>query len=176
MTETAGEVADGFISHGFQTERYMREVTIPALRRGRERAGKTLDGFEISMPVFAVAADTDEQLEQGMAMVRGQIGFYGSTPAYRPVLDLHGWGELQDQLNSMTKQEMWAKLAEVIPDEVVNTFAIVGTPEEVVAELHRRLGDLVTRVTVKLPDELNADRRAELLKSLRAPAEPTAAS
>jgi probable F420-dependent oxidoreductase len=175
MTETAGEVADGFISHGFQTERYMREVTIPALQRGRERAGKTLDGFEISMPVFAVGADTDEQLEQGLAMVRGQIGFYGSTPAYRPVLELHGWGELQDQLNSMTKQDLWAKLAEVIPEEVVNTFAVVGTPEEVVAELHRRLGDLVTRVTVKLPDGLDADRRAELLKTLRAPAEPTRA-
>jgi probable F420-dependent oxidoreductase len=176
MTETAGEVADGFISHGFQTERYMREVTIPALQRGREHAGKTLDGFEISMPVFAVAADTEQQHQEGLAMARGQIGFYGSTPSYRPVLDLHGWGDLQDQLNSMTKKDMWAKLAEVIPEEVVNTFAVIGTPEEVVTELHRRLGDIVTRVTVKLPDDLDPDRRAELLARLRAPAERTAAS
>jgi probable F420-dependent oxidoreductase len=175
MTETAGEVADGFISHGFQTERYLRQVTIPALTRGRERAGKTLEGFEVSIPVFAVAADTEEQLEQGLAMVRGQIGFYGSTPAYRPVLELHGWGALQDELNSMTKQQLWANLATVIPEEVLAAFSVVGTPEEVVTELRRRLGDVCTRVTMKLPDGIDADRRAALFETLRAPAEPTLA-
>jgi probable F420-dependent oxidoreductase len=171
MTETAGEVADGFISHGFQTERYLREVTLPALARGAERAGRTLQGFEISLPMFAVAADDDERLEQGLAMVRGQIGFYGSTPAYRPVLELHGWGELQDELNGMTKQELWTRLAEVIPDEVVDAFSVVGTPEHVAAELHRRYAGLVTRITVPLPDDLDPDRRAALLATLRAPAE-----
>ncbi|MHB8691603.1 MAG: TIGR03617 family F420-dependent LLM class oxidoreductase [Solirubrobacteraceae bacterium] len=175
MTETAGEVADGFISHGFQTERYLREVTIPALTRGRELAGKTLEGFEVSIPVFAVAADTEEQLEQGLAMVRGQIGFYGSTPAYRPVLELHGWGELQDELNSMTKQQLWANLSTVIPEDVLAAFSVVGTPEEVVAELRRRLGDICTRVTLKLPDGIDPDRRASLFETLRAPAAPTLA-
>ncbi|HWF53127.1 MAG TPA: TIGR03617 family F420-dependent LLM class oxidoreductase [Solirubrobacteraceae bacterium] len=169
MTETAGEAADGFISHGFQTERYLREVTLPALARGRERAGTTLDGFEISLPVFAVARDSEEEREQGLAMVRGQIGFYGSTPAYRPVLELHGWGELQDELNSMTKKDMWARLADVIPEEVLDAFAVVGTPEEVVAELHRRYADVITRISVSLPDDLDPDRRAELLAALRAP-------
>jgi probable F420-dependent oxidoreductase len=167
MTETAGELADGFVSHSFQTERYLREVTLPALARGRERAGKTLEGFEISMPVFTVAADTEEEREAGVAVVRGHIGFYGSTPAYRPVLDLHGWGDLQDELNSMTKHQAWAKLADVIPDDVVHAFAVVGTPEEVVAEVHRRLSDIVSRVTLELPVDLDPDRRATLLDVAR---------
>jgi probable F420-dependent oxidoreductase len=169
MTETAAEVADGFLSHGFQTERYLREVTLPALARGRERAGRSLSDFDIDLPVFAVASDSAEEREQGLAMVRGQIGFYGSTPAYRPVLELHGWGELQDELNAMTKQEMWTKLADVIPDEVVEAFAVVGTPEDVVEELRGRFGDLLTRIQLKLPDDLDPDRRATLLDALRAP-------
>jgi probable F420-dependent oxidoreductase len=169
MTETAGEVADGFLSHGFQTERYLREVTLPALARGRERAGRSMTDFEIDLPVFAVAADSDEQREQGLAMVRGQIGFYGSTPAYRPVLELHGWGAMQDELNAMTKQQLWADLPNVIPDEVLDTFAVVGTPEDVVEELRGRFGDLLTRIQVKLPDDLDPDRREALLDALRAP-------
>ena len=172
MTEVAGEVADGFISHGFQTERYLREVTLPALLAGRERAGRTLEDFVISLPVFAVAADTEEQAEAGLAAVRGQIGFYGSTPAYRPVLELHGWGELQDELNSMTRQERWTRLPEAIPDEVLGAFAVVGTPEQVVDELHRRYADVVARVTVPLPAELEPDRHAALLAQLRTPAQP----
>src|SRR3954465_8624688 len=84
MTEAAGEVADGIFCHGFSTERYVREVTVPALQRGAEKAGRSLDGFEISAPSMIVAADTDEQLAAGVAMVRSQIGFYGSTPPPPP--------------------------------------------------------------------------------------------
>src|SRR6202007_1104907 len=93
--------------------------------------------------------------------VREQIGFYGSTPAYRPVLELHGWGELQDELNSMNKQDMWARLADVIPEEVPDACAAAGTPEEVVAELPRRYADVITRISVSLPNDLDPDRRAE---------------
>jgi alkanesulfonate monooxygenase SsuD/methylene tetrahydromethanopterin reductase-like flavin-dependent oxidoreductase (luciferase family) len=85
------------------------------------------------------------------------------------VLELHGWGELQDELNAMTKQELWARLAEVIPDEIVDAFAVVGTPEEVVAELRQRFEGLLTRIQVRLPDGIDPDRRAALLAGLRAP-------
>ncbi len=169
MTETAGEVADGFISHGFQTERYLREVTLPALARGRERSGATMEGFEVCLPVFAVAHDSEQEREAGLGLVRGQIGFYGSTPAYRPVLELHGWGALQDELNSMTHQEMWGRLADVIPNEVLETFAVVGTPEEVVDELRRRYGDIAQRITLPLPADIDPDRRRALLDTLRTP-------
>jgi probable F420-dependent oxidoreductase len=170
MTEVAGEVADGLLCHGFSTERYLREVTIPALERGRAKAGKPLEGFEISGPSFIVARDSAQEREAGVQLVRGQIGFYGSTPAYRRVLEIHGWGDLQDQLNAATKRGEWDKLSQMVDDEVLNTFAIIGTPEEAVAELKRRYGDVVTRITLDLSSDLEPERRAALLEELRAPA------
>ncbi len=168
MTEVAGEVADGLISHSFATERYLREVTLPALERGRARSGQTLDGFEIAGPAFVVARDTEEEIAAGVQFVRAQIAFYGSTPAYRPVLELHGWGELQEELNAMTKRGEWDKLGQVIDDEVLNTFAVIGTPEEAVAELRRRYGDIVTQISLLLPEKYDAERWTSLFEQLRA--------
>ena len=104
MTEVAGEVADGIILHGFTTERYVREVTVPALERGWKTAGKTRADFEICGPLFVVTGTTDEERERAREGTKQQIAFYGSTPAYRGVLELHGWGDLQDDLNRLSKQ------------------------------------------------------------------------
>ncbi len=170
MTEAAGEVADGFLCHGFSTERYVREVTIPALQRGREKADRSADGFEISAPAFVVTGDTDAQIADGIAAVKQQIGFYGSTPAYRPVLELHGWQDLHDELNQLTKRGAWDQLADAIDDDVVSAFAVVGTAEEAIAELARRYGDLATRVTLRVPEGYDRDRWDGLLSALRADA------
>ena len=169
MTETAGEVGDGVFCHGFCTERYLREATLPALKRGAEKAGRSLEGFDILAPGFVIARDTEEERAAGAEFVRGQIGFYGSTPAYRPVLELHGWGELQDELNALTKQGAWDKLSSVIDDEVLSTFAIIGTPEEAVAEVKRRYGDIATRITLNVPDGADAERWGPVFDELRAP-------
>ncbi len=168
MTEAAGEVADGLICHGFSTERYVREVTVPALQRGRAKTGHGLEEFEITAPGFIVARDSEEEITEGTQIVRQQIAFYGSTPAYRPVLDLHGWGDLQDELHAMTKRGEWDRLAELIDDDVLHTFAVIGTPEAALAELERRYGDIATRVTLSLPPEHDEQRWAALFDSLRA--------
>ena len=171
MTEAAGEVADGLLCHAFSTERYLREVTVPALARGRAKVGKTLAGFELSGPALIVATDSEVELAAGTQLVKAQIAFYGSTPAYRPVLDLHGWGNLHTELNAMSKRGEWAEMSALIDDEVLHTFAIIGTPEQAVAEIHRRYGDLVTRIAiVALPGELDSERRDRLFEALRTPA------
>lgn len=141
MTEVAGEVGDGFLCHNFTTERYLREVTLPALQRGRAKAGRSFEGFEISGPVFA--ATTDEEI----ADVKRQIAFYGSTPAYKPVLALHGWGELHDELHRMSRRQQWAEMAELIDDDVLHTFVVVGSPDEIPAGFDQRFGDVVTRIS-----------------------------
>jgi probable F420-dependent oxidoreductase len=168
MTEVAGEVADGILCHGFSTERYLREVTVPALERGRTKAGLTLEGFEISGPSFIVARDSEEDRAAAAEFVRGQIAFYGSTPAYRAVLELHGWGALGEELNVMTKRGEWDKIAGLVDDEVLHTFAVIGTPEEAVAEFRRRYADVVTRVTLSVPEDWGVERVAEVLGALRA--------
>ena len=167
MTEAAGETADGVLCHAFSTERYLREATLPALRRGAEKSGRSLDTFEITAPSFVVATDSEEELAAGIEFVKQQIAFYGSTPAYRPVLELHGWGELQDELNARTKRGEWDNAA-LIDDEILHTFAVVGTPEEAVAEVKKRYGEIATRITLPLPEQRDEARWRSLFDELRA--------
>jgi probable F420-dependent oxidoreductase len=172
MTEVAGEVADGVVCHGFSTERYLREVTLPALRRGAAKADRDLDGFEINAPGFVVAADTEEEMAAGIAEVRRQVGFYGSTPAYRGVLELHGWGGLGDELTELSKRGDWGGLSTLIDEEMLHTFAVIGTPDEVVAELKRRYGDVATRVLLPVPAGADPERWQPVVEALRE-TEPT---
>ncbi|MDH3295294.1 MAG: LLM class F420-dependent oxidoreductase [Acidimicrobiia bacterium] len=168
MTEVAGEVADGFICHAFTTERFLREVTLPALSEGRAKAGKTMEGFEISGPSFVVTGDNEEDLEAAAASTRQQIAFYGSTPAYRPVLDLHGWGDLQDELNRLSKQGDWKTMGTLIDDEILNTFAVVGEPEAIAPELKRRYGDCVNRISFYAPYSGEPERWRRVFDELKA--------
>ena len=133
MTEVAGEVCDGFLCHGFTTERYLREVTLPALERGAAKAGRTLADIEISGPAFVVTGTNEEEMARSAAGTKQQIAFYGSTPAYRGVLELHGWGGLQDDLNKMSKEGKWKEMGELITDEILHTFAVVAEPEKLAA-------------------------------------------
>jgi len=168
MTEVAGEVCDGFICHGFTTEKYLREVTIPALERGRAKAGKTMEGFEIVGPSFVVTGTDEAELERAAAGTRQQIAFYGSTPAYRPVLDLHGWGDLQDRLNTLSKQGQWVEMGKLIDDEILNTFAVVGEPEAIAPELHHRYGDVIERISFYTPYKSNPERWRKVLAAVTA--------
>jgi probable F420-dependent oxidoreductase len=168
MTEVAGEVCDGFLCHGFTTEKYLREVTIPALARGRAKAGKTMEGFEIVGPSFVVTGNNEEEMAAAVAGTRQQIAFYGSTPAYRGVLEVHGWGELQDELNRLSKQGEWVQMGSLITDEILETFAVVGQPEQVAPELHRRYGDVIERISFYAPYKSNPERWAQVLADLKA--------
>jgi probable F420-dependent oxidoreductase len=168
MTEVAGEVCDGFICHGFTTERYLREVTIPALERGRAKVGKTLEGFEIVGPSFVVTGNDDREMDAATSGTRQQIAFYGSTPAYRAVLDLHGWGGLQDELNTLSKQGKWVEMGALIDDEILNTFAVVGEPESIASELHRRYGDVIQRISFYAPYTSDPERWTKIIADLKA--------
>ena len=167
MTEAAGEVADGVLIHGFSTERYLREATLPALERGWAKAGRGGKEFEITAPAFVVARETEEEIAAGVEFIRQQIAFYGSTPAYRPVLELHGWGDLQDELKAMTKQGKWDSMSELIDDGMLNTFAVIGTPEEAIAEIRRRYADIATRIQLSVPQERDDRRWRSLFEELR---------
>jgi probable F420-dependent oxidoreductase len=149
MTAVAGEVADGFLCHGFTTERYLREVTVPALTRGRP--GGDLAGYEVSGSPLVVTGRTEAEVEAACRGVREQIAFYGSTPAYRGVLELHGWAGLSDELHELSLQGRWAEMGTIIGDDVLNAFAVVAEPGKVAVELLRRYGDIMTRMTLYTP-------------------------
>jgi probable F420-dependent oxidoreductase len=167
MTEVCGEVCDGFICHGFTTEKYLREVTIPALARGRAKAGKTMDGFDIVGPSFVVTGNNENELKAAAAGTRQQISFYGSTPAYRGVLEAHGWGGLQDDLNTLSKQGKWTEMGDLIDDEILNTFAVVGEPESIAPELHRRYGDVISRISFYAPYKSDPARWQPVIEAIK---------
>ncbi len=168
MTEVAGEVADGFLVHAFSTPTYMREVTIPALLAGRRRAGGLdLAAFDIAGPVFTCVGRSEEELQTAIAGTRAQIAFYASTPAYRPVLDLHGWGDLQPELTALSKQGRWSQMGAAIDDEVLHTFAVVGSPQEVGRGIVERFDGLLTRANFYAPYEHDPAIWAEVLAAAR---------
>lgn len=168
MTEVAGEVCDGFICHPFTTERYLREVTLPALERGRARAGRTMEGFEIVGPSFVVTGASGDEQAASATATRQQIAFYGSTPAYRGVLEVHGWDGLHDELNALSKQGKWQEMGELIDDDVLNTFAVVAAPEDVAPELGRRYGDIVSRISFYAPVDRDPERWTPVMNAVKA--------
>ena len=157
MTEIAGEVADGFLCHAFTTERFVREVTKPALAAGATKAGRDPDTIGLVGGPFVVTGRDENELAAAVERARDQIAFYASTAAYRPVLDLHGWGELQGELNTLAKQERWPEMGALVDDEILDAFAVVGEPDRIAAETLRRYGDLFTRVTFHAPWSTDAD-------------------
>jgi probable F420-dependent oxidoreductase len=167
MTEVAGEVADGLIAHGFTTEKYLREVTLPAVERGLEKAGRKRADFEISAPIIAVTGLDEEAFNQSRQIVKMQLAFYGSTPAYKAVLDLHGWGDLHPELNRLSKQGRWPEMGELLDDEFLGTFAIVAEdPGRIPARFKARYGNLIDtwQCTVNLNDH---DAQAELVRKMQ---------
>ncbi len=146
MTKVAGRAADGLVCHAFQTAEYLRDVTLPNVEAGLAQAGRDRSDFQISMPVFVVSGFSEEEVAQRDASTRGQIAFYGSTPAYRPVLDHHGWGDAQTELNRLSKQGRWNDMAKVIDDDMLDAFAIVADPPQVPALLAERFGGSLDRL------------------------------
>jgi probable F420-dependent oxidoreductase len=159
MTEVAGEVADGVICHAFTTEKYLRETTMPALERGFAKAGKTRADFEISYPVFVVTGQNEEQLDEAKVAACRQIAFYGSTPAYKPVLESIGVGELQGDLNAMSKQGRWEEMGHLISEDIMQAFAVVGEPKDIPAQIISRYGDIVDRTSAAYAHISKEDRQ-----------------
>ena len=165
MTEVAGEVADGVIIHAFTTEKYLRETTLPALEKGFERAGKSRKDFEISYPVFVVTGKDDKAIEAAKVATKRQIAFYGSTPAYKPVLDSIGVGHLQSDLNSMSKQGRWEEMGHLITDDILKEFAVIGAPSTIAGQIKSRYGDVIDRTSAAYAS-IGKEDRAKIIKEL----------
>jgi probable F420-dependent oxidoreductase len=171
MTRTAGEVCDGLQPHAFTTRRYLDEVTMPTVREGLAASGRSPEDFSISFSGFVVSGTTEEELAAAARGVREQIAFYGSTPSYRKVLELHGWGALGEELNTLsrgTDPARWQKMGELIDDDVLREFAVVAEPDRLGAAMLERFGGLVDRFTFYAPYSHTEDLFAQATEELRA--------
>jgi probable F420-dependent oxidoreductase len=151
MTKAAAEVADGVLIHPFNSERFLRETTMPIIDTGLDRRGLGRDQFTIGVDVITGIHRTDAERAAADAGCRINVAFYASTPSYRVTLDAHGWGDLQPQLNALSKQGRWADMPGLITDEMLDAFCVRGTPEQARAELERRFDGIADRVALSLP-------------------------
>jgi Luciferase-like monooxygenase len=117
----------------------------------------------VSCPGFVVTGATEADVAAAATAVKNQIAFYGSTPAYRPVLELHGWGDVQTELNTLSKRGEWAKMGEVIDDDILNEFAIVAPLDEVPGRVMARFGPLIDRFSFYTPYEVDPEHFRQLL-------------
>jgi probable F420-dependent oxidoreductase len=146
MVEVTGEVADGLIVHPFNTRRTLEERTLPALARGRARRARREDEVEVLWVTMIATWDTDAERERVLASTRDQLAFYGSTPAYRAVLDLHGHGDLHPTLNRLSKEGRWDEMGPLVPDDLVEAVAVVGPRDEIADRLVERVAGLTDSV------------------------------
>ncbi|MFJ3802720.1 LLM class F420-dependent oxidoreductase [Streptomyces sp. NPDC090088] len=170
MTRVAGEVADGLLAHGFTTERYLREVTLPTVEAGLAKSGRNRADFALSHLLLTATGRTEEEMARAVAGTRQQIAFYGSTPAYRGVLELHGWGELGDELHALStsrREDKWEAMTALVDDEVLDTFAVVAEPDRVAGEIRGRYGALVDRVSFYTAYEIDAEVWEPIVRELR---------
>jgi probable F420-dependent oxidoreductase len=168
MTRTAAEVADGLLVMPFHSHRHFRERTLPAVDEGLGRADRTREGFAILPQAIVAMGRTDAELAAASAGVRGLLAFYGSTPAYVPVLEVEGWADVQPELNRLSKQGDFAAMFELVSDEMLETLAVRGTPEECAAEIRRRFGDVAERVCAYFPGyDVPLDQLGDLVTALR---------
>ena len=147
MTEVAAEVGDGYFLHPFNTALSTDELSLAAITRGLEKSGKSRADYEVSAQVITATGLDEESMQTAIASARNQIAFYASTPAYLPVLQCHGWESLQADANQMMRAGQWTQLNDLIDDDILNTFAVVGTPAEVAQKIAARYRGKVERIS-----------------------------
>jgi len=147
MLGVAGRVADGVMLHGFCTPKYLEETIIPKLEQGLQASGRSRDDFEIAGGGFVATGATNEDVDRAAEAVRTRVGFYGSTPAYWPVLEAHGLEDLGQKLNTMSKAGEWQAMTGEITDDVLDLFCARGNHDEIGAAVAEHFGGLVDRVS-----------------------------
>jgi alkanesulfonate monooxygenase SsuD/methylene tetrahydromethanopterin reductase-like flavin-dependent oxidoreductase (luciferase family) len=164
MVEMATATADGLLVHPFSSARTMAEHTKPALVAGLAAADRRRDDFLVIGQVMVAVGRDEAEIDASLARARAQLAFYGSTPAYRVMLDVHGWGDLQPVLHGLVREQRWADLPAVVPDEVVAAFVCAGSPAEVAAQLRIRAQGADR---LALSSFASAEARIALLDALR---------
>ena len=148
MTQVAGEVADGFFAHPFNTRRSLQEVALPALEKGLAKSGRRREDLDVICATLVVTAEREEDFIRVREAARKQLAFYGSTPAYRLTLDCHGWGEVHLALNRLSKAGRWDEMASLVTDEMLEEIAVVGPRHEIAEKLNRRLEGIADGVSL----------------------------
>ena len=168
LTRATAEHADGLLVMPFGNRRFLHEVTMPAVREGLAAAGRGVRtrGAEGASDDFVVIPEIIVSVGDDHTAARRLLGFYGSTPAYRPVLEIHGWGDLQQELNALSKQGRWQEMGTLIDDDVLHTIAACGSPAEVAAHIRDRVDGISDRICLYQPGPVAPEALGEIVDAL----------
>ncbi len=167
MTRVAAEVGDGLIVHPFSTRTSLEQLTLPAVEEGLRAAGRDRGQLEVVVVCLVVTGDTGPELDASVAVARRQLAFYASTPAYARVLEVHGWEGMHAELNAMSKQGRWDDMAALVPDEVLESIAVVGSPDEVADRIREKADGIADLVSLENTRNPPADHFARIVAALR---------
>jgi probable F420-dependent oxidoreductase len=151
MCRLGGELADGFHVHPFHTVQYLSELIRPSIAEGADKAQRQLSDIELSSAIFVVTGRNNEEIERNTIEIKSQIAFYASTPGYRSVLEMHGWGDFGDQMNKLTKEGKWNDMWREVPDDILHAMAVVAPPDELPYKVRERYAGLLDRVGYYFP-------------------------
>ncbi len=151
MCRLAGELCDGFHVHPLHSAKHLREAIIPEIEEGLAKSGRSRKDIDIATTAFVITGRDAAEIEAAKAPIRQQISFYASTRTYRRVLDAHGWGDVCERLNEKTSRGDWGGMADEITDEMLETFAVIGTHDEVAGKLRTKYAGLLDRVAYYMP-------------------------
>jgi len=166
MTQVAAEVGEGLFVHPFHSPASLASLTLPAVDKGLQLAGRQRQDFSIAAQVITATGLNEEQLQAAEFSARNQIAFYGSTPAYLPVLEAHGWEAFQPEAHRLSREGKWEELAGLVDDKMLHTFAVVGEPAAVAAQIKQRFEGQVERVSPVIYSA-SPDLLAVLLEQLK---------
>jgi len=170
MTEVAGEVGDGLIVHPFGTAKSLAEITLPSIEKGLGVGGRSRDDFELACQVLVVTGSDEKAYESALAQVTYQIAFYGSTPAYRCILEVEGYGELQDELNKLSKQGRWDEMPGALDDDLLDRIIVRGEPGEIAGKIKKRFAGTADRLALASAYALDAESIVTIVDGLKSDA------
>lgn len=151
LCRLAGELCQGFHVHPFHTLRYLNELIIPSIEQGATKAGRSRSDVALSCAIFVVTGHNQEEIKNNSVYVRSQIAFYASTPSYSSVMEMHGWMDLHERLNLMSREGRWYEMGDLISDDMLNAFAVVAPVDELALAVKARYGGLLDRIGYYFP-------------------------
>jgi probable F420-dependent oxidoreductase len=168
MLRATGEVADGVHVHPFHSTKYLDEVVRPNVEAGARTAGRDAASVKLACPVFTIVGDSDAERETWRERARMQIAFYGSTPAYAGVFELHGWNGVSERLHQLQREGNMSAMAATITDEMLDAYAVTSTWEDLPETLARKFGGVAERLIFYFADAAIDQGEADNAKWKRA--------
>ncbi len=157
---------DGLLLHSLTSPEYVRQVVKPGLEAGAGKAGRDPASLILGGGGFIITGPNQASLSAKKAEVRRRIAFYSSTRTYFPILEIHGFEEVGQQLHQLSVEGRWAEMPELVDDQMLDAFTVVGEYDEIAPKFIQRYGGLLNEINFSM-DTSSSDDESQLRRIIR---------